>query len=571
MRRWLGRILMFIGAGTVALFVLLVIVALRADEPLPDRMALEVDLRKGLTEHTGDHPIAMLRSRRRLTVRELVTTIERAAGDDRVEALVGRLSGVRLSLAHVQELADAVTAFRASGKPTFVFAETLGGLTPANGAYLLASAFEAVHLQPSGSVGLVGLSAEHPFLAGTLDSLGIVPVFGKRQRYKHGPNVFTENAFTADHRESVDALLSDQFDQLVDGIAEGRGVSPEAVRQWIDDGPHTAQEALADGLVDNLSYVDGVHARMGETERVPIERYAAGSGDAGGTRVALIYAVGTITTGKSRTSPLGESESVGSDTVVEAFRQVLEDGDARAVLLRVDSPGGSYVASDAIWRATRLAQAEGLPVVVSIASSGASGGYLIATHADRVIAQPGTLTGSIGVWAGKFVTRDFWQRLGVTWDDVAIGAHARLGSSLSDFTPAEREQFDAQLDRVYGAFTAQVGEGRELDSDRLDAAAEGRVWTGRQAVGRGLVDRLGGFPAAIEEIRMLLGLDPDAPVDLKVYPKPRDLADQILEGDWASVRGSTVLPTDLGAGIDRVRELVAGPITWTPWLGDIRH
>jgi protease-4 len=266
--------------------------------------------------------------------------------------------------------------------------------------------------------------------------------------------------------------------------------------------------------------------------------------------------------------------TVGSDTVIDAFKAATKDPDIRAILFRIDSPGGSYVASDAIWHATRMAQKKGLPVVVSMGSAAASGGYLVSSHADRVIAQPGTITGSIGVWAGKFITRDFWSRLGVQWDEVYFGKHASLGTSLTDFSDGERQRFNKELDRVYDAFVDQVAEGRGLSDEASLASARGRIWTGKQAKERGLVDTLGGFPEAISAIREILELEVDAGVAFEIYPKPKELAERILEGDWeglSSLAGTKlpVLPTL--RSLDLLRGAASGPLAWAPWLGKVLH
>ncbi len=573
----IGRILKWIGTLTVLLVLLLIYVVLTFDDKLPERMVLEVDFRREIVEHTGDHPLALLRGSQRLDLREQLLTISRAGSDDRVVGLIGRIGSQRMSLAHVQELADVIRLFRESGKPCVAFAETIGGMTPANGSYLLSTAFDKIRLQPSGSVGLVGLSVEHPFLRGTLDSLGIQPVFGQREDYKLAPNMYTETAFTDRHREATLALLGDQFDQLVSGIADGRGVETDIVRAWIEEGPYMAKEALAAGLVDVLSYVDEAHGSFAvehpDAERVKLSAYAREETSDSGSRIALIYGVGTIVSGPSRYGPVDESQTAGSDTVLEAFDKASADPDVRAILFRVDSPGGSYVASDAIWRATRLAQEKGIPVVVSMGSAAASGGYLVSSHADRVVAQPGTITGSIGVWAGKFVTSEFWSRLGISWDSVSIGSQARLSSSLADFSSEERKRFDEQLDRVYEAFVEQVAAGREMSAGQVQASARGRVWTGRQAQAQGLVDDLGGYATALDATRALLGLDAGADLSLVVYPKPKDLAERILQGDWESLSAELEpgIQQHLFGRLSSLRELLGGPAAWTPWLDGIRH
>ena len=578
MRRFIGKIFKWIGAVTVLLITLVIFVALNSGRDLPEKMVLEVDFRKGVVEHIPDHPLAELLGSHRLSVREKTMTLLGAASDDRVLGVVGRVGNSRMSLAHVQELSEAIAAVRSAGKPTVAFAETIGGLIPANGSYLLASAFGEINLQPSGAIGFVGLAVEHPFLKGTLDSLGIKASFGKRENYKNAPNLFTEDSFTVDHLEATRSLLSDQFDQIISGVAAGRKVAEAEVLRWVDSGPHSAQDAIELGIVDRLSYSNQVYsdllARLGEAEVIDLQDYADLIDEADGTRVALIYSAGAIGTGSSRYDPISEELTVGSDTVIDAFKAVTEDPDIRAILFRIDSPGGSYVASDAIWHATRMAQEKGLPVVVSMGSAAASGGYLVSSHADRVIAQPGTITGSIGVWAGKFVTRDFWSRLGVQWDEVYFGKHASLGTSLTDFSDDERQLFNKELDRVYDAFVDQVAEGRGLSYKASLASARGRVWTGKQAKERGLVDNLGGFPEAVSAIREILELEPDAEVVLETYPKPKELAERILEGDWeglSSLAGTESLVLPIFRSLDLLRGAASSPLVWAPWLGEVLH
>lgn len=563
-----GRILKWIGALTVAFILLIVVLAVSIHESLPEKMVLQVDFRDGTTEYIGDHPLALIQKGNRLDIRRQVETILKAAADDRVVGLIGRVGGARMSLAHVQEISDAIRVFRESDKPSVAFAESIGGLAAANASYLLATAFENIKLQPSGSVGLVGLSVEHPFFRGSLDSLGVIPSFGKREAYKTGPNLFTEAGFTEAHREAAEALLSGHFEQLVAGVANGRDVDQLKVRSWIDAAPLSAQAALSEGAVDQLAYLDEVRsafAGASEPTIVDLADYAQHS-SAEGVEVALVHAVGTIVPGKSTYDPVGESNTVGSDTIVEAIRDALDSG-APAIVLRVDSPGGAYSAADAIWRATRLAQESSVPVIVSMSSVAASGGYLISTHADHVIAQPGTITGSIGVWGGKFVMRDMWRKIGVTFDSVHFGPQARFSSTLTDFSESERMRFEAQLDRVYDAFVAQVSDGRNLLRQKVSALAQGKVWTGQQAQEVGLVDEIGGYAAAIEVARDLLGLAPDTDIQFVIYPKPKDLAERIIEGDWESLKTKN----DLSLG--RTAIAIAGRITsvvalavWAPWV-----
>ena len=572
--RLIRRILTWIGALTVAALLLIIYAAASFDEQLPDRMILEVDFRKVPVEDSGDEALSILRGET-LTIREQVMSIARAAEDDRVLGLIATVGDRRMSLAHVQEYSAAIETFKDSGKPAIVFAESIGGMVPANGSYLLATAFDEIRLQPSGSVGLVGLSVEYPFLRGAFDSLGVVPVFGRRHEYKLAPNTFTENAFTGEHRAAVEALVGEQYSQLVSGIAFGRDVDEATVREWVDKGPHAAQAAFALGLVDELSYADEVRAQFEDvdTEFVELKTYASGLDSPEGPEIGVIYGAGMIVSGTSRYDPIASGRAAGSDTVVDAFGDAVEAG-VSAIVFRVDSPGGSYVASDAIWRAMRRAQEAGVPVVVSMGAAAASGGYLVSTHADRIVAQPGSITGSIGVWAGKFVTQRFWSDLGVEWEEVSTGGAASMGSSLNEFSEDEQARFDALLDGVYDAFVSRVSDGRELSREQIDAAARGRVWTGRQAVGQGLVDLLGGFPEAISAARTESGIEASSDVSLVVYPRPKSIAEQVLEGDWEGLGASYGSGLSMVGVAQTAQKLVdllrSGSMAWSPWIETIR-
>src|SRR5262249_14198507 len=304
-------------------------------------------------------------------------------------------------------------------------------------------------------------------------------------------------------RKAASQLVASQFGQIVRGIAEARKLPEDQVRAIVDQAPLSAQQALDAHLVDGLAYRDEGHAKFesggGTPTPLPLLRYLgrAGPPPARGDVVALIHGVGTVQRGKSGVDPLSGDVSMGSDTVGSAFRSAVDDSDVRAILFRIDSPGGSYVASDTIWREVSRARAAGKPVVVSMGNVAASGGYFVAMPADRIVAQPGTITGSIGVFSGKMILPAFWEKLGVPWDEVHTGTNATMWSSLSDFSPSERARFDAELDRVYDDFTSKAAEGRKLPKERVLEIAQGRVWTGEDALGIGLVDALGGYGEAM--------------------------------------------------------------------------
>jgi protease-4 len=431
----------------------------------------------------------------------------------------------KMKLAQVQEVRDAIFAFRATGKPAIAYTETFGEAGPGNASYYLATAFDAIYLQPSGDVGLTGLIYEQPFVRGTLDKLGIIPRIDGRKEYKSYRYMFTERKYILPHREAVTRVMESQFGQIVTGISAARKLTEEQVRSLVNTGPFLGQQALDAKLIDGLAYRDGAYETIkrkagAKAEFLSLSEYRrrAGSPYNKGATIALVYGVGGITRGKSGYEPATGEIIMGSDTVASAIREAVEDKDVKAILFRIDSPGGSYVASDTIWREIINAKKAGKPVVASMGGTAASGGYFIAMAADKIVAQPGTITGSIGVFGGKMITTGFWNKLGVTWDEVHTSKNANAWTQTSDFTPAQRARFSQWLDRVYDDFTAKVSTSRKLSKEDVEKIAKGRIWTGEEAKKLGLVDELGGFPTAVRLVRTAARLPENAPIRLKVFP-----------------------------------------------------
>jgi protease-4 len=494
-------------------------------------LILELDLSDGMVESAPADPLAAVMARRKTHLRDVLDGLRRGAADSRVRALVVKMAG-GVGLATVQELRQAVQAFRDAGKITVAWTESFGETGRGTVPYYLASAFERIYLQPSGDVGLTGVALEEPFFRGALDKLGIAPRFGKRHEYKTAANSFVERSYTPEHEEMSKRLVASIGEQIVAGVAAGRGLAAERVRELIDKGPLLAAEALDAGLVDKLGYRDEVYEEVRADVRAaageePLLRYVARYNRSHTLArrlprprsdvVALIHGLGPIRLGRSGRGPLpGQGGAMGSDTIGAAFRAAVKDDHVKAIVFRVNSPGGSAVASDAIWREVVLARRSGKPVVVSMGNVAASGGYYVATPADTIVAQPGTLTGSIGVVGGKPIVSELLERLGVGLGAVEEGAHARMFSTTRDFSETEWERFNALLDQIYDDFTAKVAEGRDMSRDRVDELARGRVWTGADAHANGLVDELGGLDVATGIARKKAGLAADAPV--RSYP-----------------------------------------------------
>jgi len=530
-------------------------------ERVPKRVILEADFDQGMIEQVPDDPLARVLLSKKASTRDVVETLQRASHDDRVKGLVARVGKLKMRLAQVQEVRDAVIAFRAAGKPAIAYADTFGEAGPGNSSYYLATAFDAVYVQPSGDVGLTGLIYEQPFVRGTLDKLGVVPRLDGRKEYKSYRYMFTERKYLPPHREAVTRVMESQFSQLVSGIAAARKLSESDVRSLVDEGPFIGQEAVDSKLIDGLAYRDEVYDRIREkagvkSELLPLDEYGkrAGGPNEKGTTIALIYGVGSILRGKSGYEPATGEIIMGSDTVAAAFRQAIEDKDVKAILFRIDSPGGSYVASDTIWRETVNARKAGKPVIVSMGGVAGSGGYFVAAAADKIVAQPATITGSIGVFGGKMVTAGFWNKLGVTWDEVHTSRNADAWTQTKDLNPLQRARMEEWLDRVYEDFIAKVGEGRKLSKEAVEKIAKGRIWTGEDAKELGLVDELGGFPAALKLARAAAKLPGDAPVRLKVYPEKKTLIKFV--GDLKRIAADDDLASSLARTLEKVQPFV---------------
>ena len=538
MRRLIVGFFAVIGFVTVLLVagVTLLVGGLKPSvTPLPGSILLSVDLTRELPERASEEPLLRLLVGGRLTLRNFLDAIEAAGDDPRVKGLLARVGSDENGLAKVQEVRDAIAAFRSKGKFALAFADSFGEFGPGTRPYYLATAFDEVWLQPMGNVGLTGLYAESPFLKGTLDLLGIVPEFDHREEYKTAMNLLTETKMTPAHREEVEALLASVAGQIVRGIAQGRKLSEAAVRGLIDRGPLLGEEAVEAKLVDRLGYRDEVpahaRARAGSgAEVVSLTSYLdrAGHPHREGATIALIYGSGLVVrSGDGAANPVTGSNVMAATEMTRAFRAAVRDSAVRAILFRIDSPGGSAVASESIWREVVFARERGKPVIVSMGDVAGSGGYYAAAAADKIVAEPATLTGSIGVLAGKLVVADLLKKIGVSTDAAQIGTNAAMFSSTADFTARAHDRLEAFLDEIYKGFKDHVATCRHMTQEAVEAVAKGRVWSGEDAKARGLVDELGGYAVALRLAKEAAKLPPDAPITLTVFPREETLPELI--------------------------------------------
>ncbi|HZB92794.1 MAG TPA: signal peptide peptidase SppA [Stellaceae bacterium] len=532
MRRVIVGIFAAIGVFVFALVVvgvaLWIFVAPR-QKPLADADVLLIDLTKSLPEGAPQDGFERLVFGEQTSFRDVLDGIARAQADPRVKGIVARLGDGSLGTAQLQELRDAIARFRAAGKFAFGYAGSFGELGGGTGSYYLATAFDQIWLQPVGSLGLVGVRVEMPYFRGTLDKLGVEPRVDHREEFKTAANTLTDTKMTPADREQNEALLHAVYDQVVAGIAAGRRLDPARVRELIDQGPFTVDEAVEDHLVDHAGYredaVAAARSRAGENAAlVSLSRYLdlAGRPYQSGPTIAVIYGDGLITDGDSSDNALAGSHLLGADTLTRAFREAAADASVKAILFRIDSPGGSATASETIWRAVLRAREAGKPIVVSMGNVAGSGGYYIAACANKIVAEPATLTGSIGVVGGKVLIDGLSQKLGITWDGAKLGNNADIDSIVDDFTPAEHDAFERSLDYVYGVFKQRVAEGRKLSADAVEAVAKGRVWSGADAKAHGLVDALGGFDTALALAKQEAGIAAQSDVTLKTFPPPSE-------------------------------------------------
>jgi protease-4 len=549
----LAGLLMFIFiAGSALLYV-----AISRGPVIPDDATLVLRPGGTFAEVAPDDLVGQLFASQSNTVRGFVDALHKAKRDPRITTVLLMPTTVESPYwAKLQELRDAILDFRKSGKKVFAYLE-YGG----DREYFLASAADRVFLLPTSPLDLTGVASFEIFLRGTLDKIGTYPDYLHIGAYKTAPNQLTEKAMTTAHREMAAALNRGAYDQLVRAIASGRKKSEAEVRALIDRGPFVPGEALRAGLVDGLAYEDQLDDRVPEldgssdgnrrVEGADYQRVSARSvGITPRSRIAVLYAVGTIVSGRTGFDPLNGT-AVGSDTLVEQIRRVRDDASIKAIVLRVDSPGGSSVASDVIWRELMITRDEkpSRPLVTSMSDLAASGGYYIAVAGNAIVAEPGTLTGSIGIYAGKMSVKGTLEKLGVSEETVKDGANADIYSPFAPFTPGQRETLQAFLDDFYRGFVQKVAESRRMTPEAIDAVGQGRVWTGEQAVAHGLVDSLGGLDTAIAVAKEHAGIPAGEDVELVSFSPRRSFYEALTEqfrssaalGIWSGLSGGADL------------------------------
>jgi protease IV len=494
------------------------------------------------------------------TVRGIVDALRKAKVDRRVSSVIIRPTSAAALWGKVQEVRDAIVDFRRSGKPIIAYLE-YGG----EQEFYLASACDKVFLMPAASLDLTGMASYELFLRGTLDKIGAYPDTLHIGEYKTASNTFTEHTFTPAHRQMAESLNTDLYNQLIRGLADGRHKSEAEVRTLVDHGPFLPEDAVRAGLVDDVAYEDELDdkVKLGTGKATFLSesdyrRVALGSlGLNRGPRIAVIYATGVIASGESNyDSPSGQV--LGADTLVDHLRKARADSSVRAIVLRVDSPGGSAIASDVIWREVMLTR-NTKPVIASMGDVAASGGYYIAMPAHAIVAEPATLTGSIGVVMLKFVIDGTLKKLGMNMEGVTSGRYADLYSPVRAFSAEERAKVQEHMQATYDTFVEKAAAGRNTTPERIDAIAQGRVWTGAQAKQIGLVDELGGLQRALAIAKQRAKLAPDSEVELVVYPGKKSFYD-IVKNPFGASERATALGVLLGIRDPRPLQSLTAPL-----------
>lgn len=551
------------------------------------RTILEIDLARGVLTAPPDNPLAAIRALNQATMGALREGLRHAATDDRVTGLVVHVAHSALGLAEIQELGLVIAAF-GEKKPTLAWAQTFGELGQGTASYLLASHCREIWLQPSGELSFGGVHLGITLMRGLLEKGGIEPQFGQRHEYKTAADQFAATEVTEPNREMIQRLADSIVDDAVAAVATRRNLPVEQVREAVDNAPLTPQQALDAGLIDRIGYRDQVYGHVyeawgGSRENLKfVSRYdafvhgkqiAKEAIDRKAPIIGVINLRGPIVTGRGR--PAGPSgPQAGGDIVSDNLRATVRDDRVKAVVLKIDSPGGSAVASDTIWRAVHQVRESGRPVVAVMGPVAASGGYYAAMAANEIVAQPATLTGSIGVLAGKLVTQGLMEKLAITHEGISAGRRAGMMSGDRPFTEDEWAVLNRLLDDIYAQFTTKAAADRGMDLAELEKVARGRVWTGSDAQQKGLVDHLGGTQLGLERAASLAGIGLDT-VHIRAIPQ-LGILDRIRPADStesSAVGVSTWVPDPTSAlmwrgiealGLGELMAGVTGPLS-LPW------
>jgi len=542
-------------AGLVLFFVVIPFILIAAlvgsasSKPTtPANTVIELDLRGGVTDQTSPNPFAAFGGSG-LSTLQIVDTLAQAGDDAKVKGLLIRLPEAGITPAAADEIRQAIHRFRAKGKTVIAHSQGFMPVGTAVSSYMVGASADKLWMQNTSAFQLAGFSADSVFLGRAFERYGVQPQFEQRYEYKNAVNEYTQSDFTPAHREAMTAWMTSIYVTAIANAAEDRKLAPQALRTTIEAGPYSSAQALQARLIDHVGQVEEAEAEIkriagDKSQIVEFGDYAASQGSrdgSGKSAIAIVGGEGAIMTG-SGGGGFGQGSQMSSDDIAEAIYDAIKDDSVKAIVFRVSSPGGSPDASEQILAAVRAAKAADKPVVVSMGAYAASGGYWVSSEASWIVAQPSTLTGSIGVFGGKFVLADALGRFGVDMRGLSVGGdYASAFSPSEPFTAEQRAAFAAQIDRTYDEFITRVSTGRRLPPDRVREIAKGRVWTGAQARELGLVDELGGLTEAVAKARALADIPVGDSVRFKRYPQPESPFEALASAFGVSSEAARVL------------------------------
>jgi protease-4 len=541
---WGKRRAIVIGVLILAFFLLIWAASKPTSLKIPSNGVLVINAAGEIEEQRAPDFFSALNGTKPLVLHDYLDAMDTAAADPHVTGLVVRIGPLETGWAKLEEMRTHLLRFRKSGKPSVCY---LGYDGIQNPEYYLASACQQIWLVPTAPVSIRGMMAQALFLRGTLDKLKIVPEFYHIAEFKTATNMFTEKKFTPQHREEVEGLLRSVYNQYLDDASKGRSMERAQFEALVNRGPFASSDAVTNKIVDRLGYWDQVQdyfkQRDGKWSPIGLNEYRASVKNDGSSTIAIVHASGLIVSGDSGSTPGGGSV-MGGDSVASDIRSARTDSNVKAIVLRIDSGGGSVVGSEVIRREVELANAV-KPVVVSMSDVAASGGYWIAAPARKIVADPNTITGSIGVLIGKMNVSGLYNLLGMSTDSVSTSDNASLFSAQQNFTPAQREYIQKSLDQTYGDFTKGVASGRKMTVEAVDKIGKGRVWSGTQAKENGLVDELGGLDRAVEIAKQLSNIPAKESVHLVRYPEERSFFQQLMQREKDTMNESQSLDSML--------------------------
>lgn len=502
---------------------------------IPEKTVLEIDFNNNYAELRSDDFFAEWTGASSYSVFDVIRAINIASDDNRIKALKANINTSSLGLAQIQDIAGAIKNFKAKGKKTYIYSSSIGSFGGGSKDYYLASVFDEIWLQPSGEIGVVGVNIEVPFFKDVLQKIGVEPEFYSRYEYKTAVSSLISSDFTKEYRQELDKIGGGLYNQLVEGISKNRGLSAENVKQTINEAPLWSSKAIETGFADKLGYMQDLNSylyKKYEAEFINIDDYMAGIEDYNDKKIPLIAFMvldGIIEDGVSTNSPLNEAV-IGSQSVLSQIEELKQNQNLKALVLRINSPGGSYNASDEIrYALENLKKEKNIPIVVSMSDYAASGGYFIALAADYIVAEPATITGSIGVLGGKIVLEKLWKKIGIKWGEISFGNNSSVLSVNHKFSIEERKLFNKSLDRVYEDFTQKVMQARNFDERKINEVARGRVWLGQDAFELGLVDALGSIDLALFKAKNLAGIKQGERFSLMYYPRKQSFQEKLTK------------------------------------------